>query len=64
MENLLLELASPNLLGNIPIVGHRDLSPDKDGNGIITPDEWVKLCPSFDVASWLNEINFYNKILR
>jgi N-acetylmuramoyl-L-alanine amidase len=30
------------------IVGHRDLSPDMDGNGIIEPFEWVKECPSFD----------------
>jgi N-acetyl-anhydromuramyl-L-alanine amidase AmpD len=30
------------------IVGHRDLSPDMDGDGIIEPFEWVKECPSFD----------------
>ena len=29
------------------IVGHRDLSPDKNGDGKITPNEWVKLCPCF-----------------
>lgn len=29
------------------IVGHRDLSPDMNGDGIITPNEWVKLCPCF-----------------
>lgn len=35
--------------GNIKrICGHRDLSPDLDGNGIVEPDEWVKVCPSFD----------------
>jgi N-acetyl-anhydromuramyl-L-alanine amidase AmpD len=30
------------------ITGHRDLSPDKNGNGIVEPDEWVKQCPCFD----------------
>lgn len=29
--------------------GHRDLSPDRNGNGLVEPDEWVKLCPCFDV---------------
>lgn len=33
------------------VVGHRDLSPDRNGDGIITPDEWVKQCPCFDVAT-------------
>ncbi len=35
------------------IVGHRDLSPDLDGDGIITSREWLKQCPTFDVAAWL-----------
>jgi N-acetylmuramoyl-L-alanine amidase len=30
------------------IVGHRDLSPDKNKNGIIESNEWVKICPCFD----------------
>lgn len=30
------------------ICGHRDLSPDKDGDGVIEPHEWIKMCPSFD----------------
>jgi len=64
LENLLLELVSPDILGILPVVGHRDLSPDLDRNGIITPNEWVKLCPSFDVNKWLKEINFYNKIIK
>lgn len=40
----------------VKIIGHRDLSPDKNGNGIIEPHEWIKACPSFDVAAWLKEI--------
>lgn len=31
------------------ICGHRDLSKDLDGNGQITPEEWSKQCPCFDV---------------
>jgi len=35
--------------GNIKkIVGHRDLSPDLDGDGIVEPHEWIKQCPCFD----------------
>ena len=30
------------------IIGHRDTSPDLNGNGLIEPNEWVKDCPSFD----------------
>lgn len=30
------------------ITGHRDLSPDLNGNGIVEPNEWVKQCPCFD----------------
>lgn len=35
----------------LDIVGHRDLSPDINGNGRIEPFEWIKMCPSFDVTS-------------
>lgn len=30
------------------ISGHRDFSPDKNGNGIVEPSEWLKSCPSYD----------------
>jgi N-acetyl-anhydromuramyl-L-alanine amidase AmpD len=33
--------------------GHRDLSPDVDGDGIIEKWEWLKTCPGFSVADWL-----------
>jgi len=30
---------------NAKIMGHRDFSPDKNKDGKITPDEWIKQCP-------------------
>lgn len=53
LETLLRELK-----GRYPharILGHRDLSPDKNSDGRITPDEFIKACPSFDVAQWLGQ---------
>lgn len=35
------------------IVGHRDLSPDLDGDGIVEEHEWLKECPSFDVSDFV-----------
>lgn len=35
------------------VVGHRDLSPDLDGDGQVEPHEWLKQCPCFDVATEL-----------
>ncbi|WP_455593143.1 N-acetylmuramoyl-L-alanine amidase [Bacteroides sp.] len=32
------------------VCGHRDLSPDLNGNGEIEPEEWVKACPCFEVG--------------
>lgn len=34
----------------ISIKGHRDYSPDLNGDGQITRNEWTKICPGFDVA--------------
>ncbi len=36
------------------VVGHRDLSPDQNANGIVEPFEWLKTCPGFDVAAWID----------
>lgn len=30
------------------IQGHRDFSPDKNGDGKISPSEWIKMCPCFN----------------
>lgn len=35
------------------ICGHRDLSPDLNGDGKITRNEWVKDCPCFNVSDWV-----------
>jgi hypothetical protein len=32
----------------VKIIGHRDLSPDLDGDGIVEPNEFIKQCPCFD----------------
>jgi N-acetylmuramoyl-L-alanine amidase len=37
----------------ISIKGHRDYSPDLNGDGQITRNEWIKICPGFEVASWI-----------
>lgn len=37
---------------NARVVGHRDLSPDLDGDGTVEPQEWIKTCPGFDVKTW------------
>lgn len=43
---------------NAKIVGHRDLSPDLDGDGVIEEHEWMKMCPCFNA---MDEYNFLNK---
>ena len=46
LRRLLMELR--NLYPQASIVGHRDLSYDRNYDGSITPDEWMKACPCFD----------------
>jgi N-acetyl-anhydromuramyl-L-alanine amidase AmpD len=55
MESLMaivatLERAYPDA----EVLGHRDLSPDLDGDGIVEKHEWIKDCPCFDVREWRN----------
>lgn len=35
------------------VVGHRDLSPDRNHNGKVEPTEWLKTCPGFSVGDWI-----------
>jgi N-acetylmuramoyl-L-alanine amidase len=38
------------------IVGHRDLSPDTNKNGVIEPREWLKTCPGFNAGVELGDV--------
>ena len=49
-------------LGIQTIQGHRDLSPDKDGDGVLEKHEWLKDCPGFDVAEWIKNGYTPNKL--
>lgn len=40
------------LYPNARVCGHRDLSPDKDGDGVVEKNEWLKTCPGFDATTW------------
>jgi N-acetyl-anhydromuramyl-L-alanine amidase AmpD len=45
-----------NLLMEFPdatVRGHRDWSPDLDGDGVVESHEWMKACPCFSVAEWM-----------
>lgn len=47
----------------VQIVGHRDLSKDRNGDGEITPDEWEKYCPCFHVKRVYARLNDLSKML-
>ena len=38
------------------VVGHRDLSPDLNRDGIVTPNEWTKECPSFNAKNEYKDV--------
>lgn len=46
------------------IKGHRDFSPDKNRDGIISADEWMKTCPSFSVTDWLHCVGIENEVVE
>lgn len=51
-----IPLAPPLRNGDIVwrgVCGHRDLSPDSNGDGKIDSRDWLKTCPGFNVAAWL-----------
>lgn len=58
LHELLVELQGR--FPNANIYGHRDLSPDLNGDGSITPNEWLKDCPCFDVWQWLESDEIVN----
>lgn len=45
------------------VKGHRDYSPDKDGDGKISKHEWIKACPCFGVKEFMEEYNL-NALLK
>ena len=50
-QKVALERLVRGLLARYPgsrVVGHRDLSPDRNHDGKITPNEWTKSCPCFE----------------
>lgn len=51
MKRVVKELKK--LYPDAEVKGHRDFSPDLNGNGIIEPFEFLKDCPCFSVAYWL-----------
>lgn len=53
MERLVRELL--HKYHGARVRGHRDYSPDVNGNGSVEPSEWIKACPSFEVSEWLKE---------
>lgn len=50
MIKILVDLTNYQDIEHITIQGHRDYSPDIDGDGIIGPWEYMKQCPCFDAA--------------
>lgn len=50
LRTLLNELKVKNTKADV--CGHRDLSPDKNKDGKVTPNEWLKDCPCFNVREW------------
>ena len=46
---ILVRVLKADFPGITQVVGHRDLSPDLDGDGVVEPDEWTKACPCFEV---------------
>jgi N-acetyl-anhydromuramyl-L-alanine amidase AmpD len=38
-----------NAAPDVEVVDYRDLSPDLNRDGKITPNEWIKQCPLFEV---------------
>lgn len=39
------------------IMGHRDISPDLNHNGIVDPWEYIKACPCFNAMTEFSELN-------
>lgn len=51
IHEALVEIKKHQAVDHIKILGHRDFSPDQNGNGKIESWERIKECPSFDAIS-------------
>lgn len=56
LYGLIMDLSGKYQIPLPEVCGHRDYSPDLNGDGEITSDEWIKVCPCFDVRSWLKAL--------
>lgn len=52
ISDVITELKQYQEVDDIVICGHRDLSPDLNGDGKIESREWVKVCPTFDAMDF------------
>lgn len=48
IKNVLFELSKSQSIAEVQILGHRDFSPDNNGNGVVDTWERIKSCPSFN----------------
>ena len=46
------------------ICGHRDLSPDRDRDGVVEPDVFVKACRCFDAIPWAKAVGLPAAAIR
>lgn len=56
-----LKVLAGNIVRRYPgiaILGHRDLSPDRDGDGLVERSEWLKQCPCFHARDWARANGF------
>ena len=63
-QRLQMEIIVKELLKHYPeakVCGHRDLSEDLDGNGVVSSGEWQKTCPNFDVSEWARSVGIPSK---
>ena len=51
IKDILAQLKEHQNVNGIKILGHRDFSPDKNGNEVIESWERIKECPSFEAES-------------
>jgi len=65
LQEVFTQLKETQEIDHIKILGHRDVSKDKNGNGVIEPWERIKECPSFDAKpeyAWLTGTKALNSL--